>query len=252
MTRPKGPPFPSFLISGICFVVLLMMSIVLSYYSGSYQYFLLLSYLLFILAFVTVALSIYGTALFNRDHRTEDPRRCMFVTLAVVGILVGGSIMSAVIFVELEPYHEWDYSATLSCQTTCIIDLPVPIKTPNSNKTFFTEKDLSTKGQGFVELVNHYPNYNNSPALRVHWSGNFSISASESRDYRDLLVGRNGLYNETSKEFLVFGISIPSGDNATLRLEFEHKKTSQKPYNDHWVIQGQVESGPNYLHIKST
>ncbi len=247
--RPRPPPFPRFIVYGIGFTVLLMISIILSYYSGVYQYFLILSYIMFILALILVAPSVYGTVLFNRDHRTEDPRRCKFATLAIVGILVGGSILSAVLFVELEPYHDWDYSAKLQCKTSCIVDLPAPVKAQNRNRTFFQEKDLSTKGQGFVEIVNRYPDDKIAPALRVHWSGNFSIKVSVSKDYRNLLVGRNGLYNASLKKFLVYGVSIPSGNNVTFRLEFSHKKISQKPYNDQWVIHGQIEQGLNYYSV---
>jgi len=201
---------------------------------------------MFIFALILAALSVYWTIVFNRDHRTEDPRRCKIATLAVVGILVGGIVLSGILFVELEPYHEWDYSATLSCKTSCVVDLPVPMRSQNSNRTFFQEKDLSTKGQGYVEIVDRYPDYKKSPALRVHWSGNFSIEASMAKDYRDLLVGRNGLYNSSMKKFLTFGVAIPSGDNVTFRLEFSHKRISQEPYNDRWVIRGQVKLGINY------
>jgi hypothetical protein len=229
-----------------------MISIVLSYYSGVNEFFLLLSYVLFILALILVGPSVYWTVIFNRDHRTEDPRRCKLATFTIIGILVGGSIMSAVLFVELEPYHDWEYSANLECKTSCIVDLPIPIKAQNSNKTFFREKDLSTKGQGFVEIVDRYPDNKKEPALRVHWSGNFSIKASGSKDYRDLLVGKSWLYNASVKKFLAYGVSIPSGDNVTFRLEFSHKKISQRPHNDHWMIQGQIEDGLNYYSVDNS
>jgi hypothetical protein len=250
--KPKGPPVPKFIISSIGFVVLLMSGIVLSYYCGVFQYFLFISYMMLILALILAAHSVFGIFFFNRDHRTEDPRRCMFATVAVVGILVGGSVMSAVLFVELEPYHDWEYTAELKCKTSCIVDLPVPVKAPNSNRTFFSEKDLSTKGQGFVQIVDRFPENKKTPALRVHWSGNFSIKASMSRDYRDLLVGRNGLYNASAKEFVVYGLTVPVGDNVTFRLELEHKKISQTPYKDHWVIQGKIELGTNYYSVDNS
>jgi hypothetical protein len=243
---------PNFIFSSIGFVVLLMSGILLSYYSGVFQYFLVLSYIIFILALVLAAHTVYRTFLFNRDHRTENPRRCLFATIAVVGILVGGSVMSAVLFVELEPYHEWEYSAKLECTTSCIVDLPVPVKYPNSNRTFFSEKDLSTKGQGFVEIVDLFTDNKKTPALRVHWSGNFSIKASMSQDYRELLVGRNGLYNASAKKFIVYGVTVPPGDNVTFRLELEHKKISQRPHNDHWVIQGEIKHGANYYSVDTS
>jgi len=246
-TKQVPPPFPTFLVGAIGFAVLSLLSIVLNYYSPSYPFLVYVAYLLFFLALVLVVYSLYAAVAFHGKHRTEFPQRCKVSAIATVVILMGGTIACAVTFVMLEPYHDWSYSADLGCPGNCVADLPVPMRAPDSNRTFFNESEISSKGQGFFEVMQQYYNGHTIPVLRVHWAGNLTLKASASKDYRDLPMGRNGLFNSTRDKFIVVGLTVPSGKNFTVRIELSHDRVSQTPDSDHWVVQGKVGPGQNAL-----
>jgi len=246
--KPVSQPFPVPVVFACLFVVFIFCGIALEYYSISQPELMNAAYSSLVVGLICVAAAFYTAFTFHGEHRTDFPARTKLATFATIGILMGGTIAGVVTFALLEPYNEWSYTARLHCDGSCVADLPVPVRTPGSNATFFTPMEANTTGQGYIEIVQQFSESGQVPSLRVHWSGNFVIKAGTGKDYRDLRNGKNGLYNSTRGDFIVIGELVPFGANATVRVELEHKYVSQAPRSDHWVIQGPLVQGENSYH----
>lgn len=239
LPRPEPPPFPTFLLGGIGFTVMLMASAYLHYFLGIPH----IPSLLFYLSLAVLGFTIFYTIDFNVRYRSDHGSRCKISTIIVTVIMVVGGVVGGHIFMTKEPYHDWSYKVELVCTLGCEADLPVPMM--DKDTAFFSERNLRTEGSGDVNIVTLRYEGKDILALNVRWSGNLTIKVSDHRDYRTMDMDRYGLWNSTYQEFVIVGRSIPLGRNATMKMDFHHVKVTHEYKYDEWGIHGEIAMGVN-------
>jgi len=238
--KKKGQPIPWAVPAAIGSGVLLIVSIFMNYYVGILYY---ISYLVLLAAILMLAATVYLTVDFYLDHKKKWRTRSQVATVAVVAILVTGIVIGGYMFSIKEPYNDWSYDATLTCTIDCQVELPMPMI--NKDQAFFKAGDIRTDGAGHVQVDERRYEGKDILVLSVHWSGNFSIQVSASKDYRTLPMERYGLWNSTMGQFVIVGRKVPDDNSTSLDLEFQHHKRSQYPESDQWSIHGEVSLGLN-------
>jgi hypothetical protein len=236
----KGPPIPWAVPTAVGSAVLLILAIFLNYYVGFLYY---ISYLVLVGALLAMAATVYLAIDFYLDNKKRYTTRAQAATIAVVIILVTGLVIGSYVFSIKEPYNDWSYEASMTCSLDCQVELPIPMM--DKDHAFFKAGEVRTDGAGHVQIDERRYEGEDILVLSVHWSGNFTLRVSKTKDYRSLPMDRHGLWNSTMGQFVVVGRKVPDDNSTSMSLEFQHQRRSQYPDSEQWSIQGQINLGLN-------